>query len=232
MEDKMKKLLLICSVLLLFSLLLPLTGASAAKSTTKALVIDVAEDSYIVADLNDAADAQGYRDKNYGSLDFVKAWYLWNVTTQEAPPVEEGQTPQEPTEVEKEKVVSIIYLKFDLSQLKDKTIDSAMLQCYAQNVLVVSPRFLQVFLVTSDWTETALTFNTAPKWGTTAISSTVIYQVDQWYGWDVTADVTRETQSGQISFAAMLPAMDKASEELVAFPSHEAGGNISRLLIT
>ncbi|GAH87317.1 unnamed protein product, partial [marine sediment metagenome] len=134
MKDRMKKLLLAFSVLLLLSLLLPLMGASA----TKSLVIDVAKDAYVVADLNDPGDAQGFREKNYGSLDFVKAWYIWNVVE------ERGQ------EVEKEKVISVIYLKFDLRQLKDKSIESAMLQLYAKNVVLQAPRYVQVFLVSSD----------------------------------------------------------------------------------
>ena len=106
----MKKILLIFSVLLLFSLLVPLTGASA----TKSLVIEVAEDTYVVADLNDPDDAYGVRDENYGELDFVKAWYLWNVEVQEVPPEEEeveeeeGEEPPEeqpPETVEVEVVV-------------------------------------------------------------------------------------------------------------------------------
>lgn len=216
MKDRMKKLLLAFSVLLLLSLLLPLMGASA----TKSLVIDVAEDTYVVADLNDPGDAQGFRERNYGSLDFVKAWYIWNV-------VEEGEQ-----EVEKEKVISIIYLKFDLSQLKDKSIESAMLQLYAKNVVLQAPRYVQVFLVSSDWSETTVSFNSGPTWGQTAIATATIYQADLWYGWDVTDDVIRETQPGQISLAVMLRDMDKAAEEVVAFPSRETGANVPRLVVT
>ena len=167
MKDRMKKLLLAFSVLLLLSLLLPLMGASA----TKSLVIDVAEDTYVVADLNDPGDAQGFREKNYGSLDFVKAWYIWNVV------VEEQVVEQE---VEKEKVISVIYLKFDLSQLKDKSIESAMLQLYAKNVVLQAPRYVQVFLVSSDWSETTVSVNSAPGWGHTALATATIYQAALW----------------------------------------------------
>ena len=248
----MKKILLIFSVLLLFSLLVLLMGASA----TKSLVIDVAEDTYVVADLNDPEDALGFMSKNYGDLDFVKAWYLWNVEVQEMTPTEEEEEeteeevpPEEETEaeeeeeeaptpltveIEKEKVVSIVYLKFDLSEIEDKTIDSAMLQLYTNNVVLVSPRYVQVFLVDSGWEETALTFNTAPQWGATATATATIYQAEQWYGWDVTQDVEAEVSSGQISFAAFLRFQDmtKASEELVGFNSRETGENAPRLLIT
>ena len=92
----MRKILLIFSVLLLFSLLVPLTGASA----TKSLVIEVAEDTYVVTDLNDPDDAYGIRGENFGELDFVKAWYLWNVEVQEVPVEEEEASGSEPTEIE------------------------------------------------------------------------------------------------------------------------------------
>lgn len=220
----MKKLLLIFSVLLLLSLVLPLTGASA----TKSLVIDVAEDAYVVADLNDPADTLGFMNQNYGDLDFVKAWYLWNVVMEE----QEVEGEMVEVEVELEKVISVIYLKFDLTELEDKNIDSAMLQLYANNVALLTPRYLQVFLVESDWEETAITFNSRPLWGQTAIATATIYQADQWYGWDVTGDVIREAQPGQISLAVMFRDMDKGAEELVAFPSREAGTNMSRLVVT
>jgi hypothetical protein len=223
----MKKLLLTCSLLLLFALLPLVMGASA----TKSLVIEVSQDSYIVADLNDPADSYGFMAKNYGELEFVKAWYLWNVAEEEVPPEgEEG----EPTivEVEREKIVSIVYLKFELSELEDKTIDSAMLQLYAHNVALSAPRYVQVYEVSSDWDELTLTFNNAPRWGQNALATTTVYQANQWYGWDVTDDVAARASSGQISLAVLLRDMEKASEEMVAFPSREVGGNTSRLLIT
>ena len=230
MRDRMKRLPLVFSVLLLYSLLVPLTGASA----TKSLVIEVAEDAYVVADLNDPDDTLGFREKNYGSLDFVKAWYLWNVVEEEViPEVEEGEEAEpELVEVEFEKVISIIYLKFDLSQLEDKTVESAMLQLYANNVVLLAPRYVQVFLVSSDWSETTINFNSGPTWGQTAIATATIYQAEQWYGWDVTDDVIGETGSGQMSLVLMLRDMTKATEEEVAFPSREVGANMSRLVVT
>ena len=234
----MKKLFIACSVLLLFALLLLLMGASA----TRSLVIDVSEDSYIVADLNDPDDIYGFAEKNYGELDFVKAWYLWNVIEEEVPteepPPEEEQSEEEPppepevVEVEKEKVISVVYLKFDLAELADMEIESAMLQLYAQNVAILTPRYVQAFYVDSDWEELTLNFNNAPAWGQNAIATVTIYRAEQWYGWDVTEAVNVGAADGQLSLAIMLRDMDKAAEEMVAFPSREAGENASRLLIT
>ena len=226
----MKKLLLACSVLLLLSLSVLLMGAS----TTKSLVIDVTEDTYVVADLNDPADTLGFAATNYGDLDFVKAWYLWNVIEEEViPEVAEGEEAvPELVEVEYEKIFCVIYLKFDLAELEDMEIESAMLQLYTQNVVLLTPRYVSVFQVESDWDELTLNFNTAPQWGASALATTIIYQADQWYGWDITNSVKGEAQSGQIALAVMFRDMDKASEELVVFPSREAGENVSRLLIT
>jgi hypothetical protein len=232
----MKKLLLVCSLILLLSLVLPLTGAS----VTRSLVIEVSEDAYIVADINDEADTYGLRDTNYGDLEFVKAWYYWNVVIEEHTEEQEVEVDGEMVtqevvveeEVEREHYISVAYLKFDLSQLEGIEVDSAMLQLYARDVVLLTPRYVQVFLVPSEWTEAELTFNTAPGWGQTAISTVVVYQVDQWYGWDVTYDAVNETEAGEISFAVMLRDMTQASEEVVTFPSHESGENVSRLIVT
>jgi hypothetical protein len=232
----MKKLLLVFAVLLLLLLVIPLTGAS----VTRGLVIEVSEDAYIVADINDTADTYGLRDTNYGDLEFVKAWYYWNVVVEEHTEEQEVEvdgemvTQEVPVqeEVEMEHYVSIVYLKFDLSQLEGIEVESVMLQLYARDVVLLTPRYVQAFLVSSEWTEDELTFNTAPGWGQTATSTVVVYQADQWYGWDVTGDAISETEAGEISFAVMLRDMTQASEEVVAFPSHESGENVSRLIVT
>ncbi len=232
----MKKLVTICSVMLLFVLLSLLMGASA----TKSLVVDVSEDSYVIADLNDPEDTYGVREENYGELDFVKVWYLWNVVQEEVPPegengegVENGEEAEpEIVETEYEKIWCVSYLKFDLTELEDIEIESAMLQLYTINVALLTPRYVQAYQVDSDWDELTINFNNAPPWGTSALATATIYQADQWYGWDITSGVRAEKDSGQISLALMFRDMEKASEELVGFPSHESGENVSRLLIT
>lgn len=232
----MKKLVIICSVMLLFALLLLLMGASA----TKSLVIDVSEDSYVVADFNDPDDTLGLLNQNYGDLAFVKVWYLWNVVQEEVIPevpegeeVENGEEPEpEIVETEYERIICVSYLKFDLAELEDIDVESAMLQLYTLNVVLVTPRYVQAYQVASDWDELTLTFNTAPSWGANALATATIYQADQWYGWDITDAVRAEKAEGQISLAVMLRDMEKASEELVGFPSHESGENAARLIIT
>lgn len=226
----MKKLVIICSIVLLLALLSLLMGASA----TKSLVIDVSEDTYVVADLNDPEDSLGLLDENYGDLDFVKAWYLWRVEQEEViPEGEEGEEAEpELVETEYEKIISVSYLKFDLTELEDITVESAMLQLYGLNVELLTPRYVQAYQVVSDWDELTLTFSTAPSWGANALATTTVYQADRWYGWDITSGVKTEKEEGQISLAVLLRDMEKASEELVAFPSRESGENAARILIT
>ena len=232
----MKKLLTIFSIVLLFALLALLMGASA----TKSLVIDVTEDSYIVADLNDPDDTLGLLDENYGELDFVKIWYLWNVVQEEVIPevpegeeVENGAEPEpEIVETEFEKIWCVSYLKFDLAELQDIDIESAMLQLYSHELAILTPRYIQVFQVDSEWDELTLTFGNAPGWGQSALATAIIYQVDQWYGWDLTSGVKAEKNEGQISLAVMFRDIEKATEELVGFPSRESGENAARLIIT
>jgi hypothetical protein len=226
----MKKLFIAGSVVLLLALLVLLMGASA----TKSLVIDVSEDAYIVADLNDPGDSLGLRNENYGDLDFIKVWYLWNVVEEEViPEVPEGEEAvPETVETEHEKIWCVSYIKFDLTELKDIEIESAMLQLYSHTMALAAPRYVQVFQVDSDWDELTPTFNTAPGWGSNALATTTLYQADRWYGWDVTSGVKAEKSSGQISMAVMFRDIEKASEELIGFPSHESGENAARLLIT
>lgn len=250
----MKKLLIVCSVLLVLALLIPLMGAA----TTKSLVIEVSEDAYIMADLLDAEDSYGYRDTNYGSEDVVATWYLWSFEEQEAPVEEEEAAEEEGAEgeetegegeetegeeeeteaetetvmVETGKAVSIIYLKFDLAQLEDKDIESAMLQLYPTSLSILEPRYVQAYLVSSEWEEATLTYNTAPAWGNTAIATTTIYQAEQWYGWDITGSTVDAGEEGQISLAILLRDMTENSQEAAVFPSRESGENAARLLVT
>ena len=232
----MKKLLLVCSVLLLLSLVLPLTGAS----VTRSLVIEVSEDAHILADLNDTADTLGLRDTNYGDLEFLEAGYDWVVEVVEHTEEQEVEVDGEMVtqdvvveeEVERQYYFSAAYLQFDLSQLEGREIDSVMLQLYAQDIILLAPRYVQAFLVSSDWSETDLTFNTAPGWGQTAIATAVIYQAEQWYGWDVTDGAISATEAGQISFAIMLRDMTRGGGEVVILPSHESGENAARLIVT
>jgi len=219
----MRKAVVIQFLVVLVTLMLvsPVLRTSAGNGTvTKSRIINVAEDAYVVAYLNDVNDVQDLRERNYGSLDFVKTWYLWNVG-------EEGGR-----EVESEKIISAIYLKFDLGAVQDKKIESAMLQLYARDVSLVSPRIVQVFPVSSDWSESTINFASRPAWGTTAIASTIVYRSNHWYAWDVTDHIIREKRSGQISFVVVLRDMEPGMEELVAFNSREAQAKVPRLVVT
>ena len=219
----MRKAVVIQFLVVLVTLMLvsPVLRTSAGNGTvTKSRIINVAEDAYVVAYLNDVNDVQDLRERNYGSLDFVKTWYLWNVG-------EEGGR-----EVESEKIISAIYLKFDLGAVQDKKIESAMLQLYARDVSLVSPRIVQVFPVSSDWSESTINFTSRPAWGTSAVASTIVYRSNHWYAWDVTDQVTREKRPEQISFVVVLRDMEPGMEELVAFYSREAQAKVPRLVVT
>ena len=247
----MKKLFIVCSVQLVLALLIPLIGATA----TKSLVLEVSEDAYIIADPLDAEDSYGYRDTNYGSEEVVATWYLWSFEEQEAAAddeeeaaeeeeeVTEGEEPEEDTEEETEaetetvmvetgKAISVVYLKFALTQLEDKDIESVMLQLYPTTLSILEPRYVQAYLVSSEWEEATLTYNTAPAWGDTAIATTTLYQAEQWYGWDVTGSVLDAGEDGQVSLAVMFRDMTENSQEAAVFPSRESGENAARLLVT
>lgn len=194
-----------------------LLGASPVKS----IVINATEDAYVVADLNDPEDAEGLRERNLGDLDFTKAWYAWRILGEEL-------------------AVGIVYLKFDLEELKGKEIESASLQLYASRVdLVVSPRLVEVRVVGNDWSEASIDFNSAPARDTDPIAFAAVYRPDFWYSWDITDSVAREKRDGAVSFAASLvvtleelQALEGGREEQAVFASLETGANVPRLLVT
>ena len=46
--------------------------ASMGQSTLKTVIIEASGDAYLVTDLASEEDPQGFRDTNYGSLEFLK----------------------------------------------------------------------------------------------------------------------------------------------------------------
>ena len=62
-------LLVVAVALLMFGAL--------GQANIKTIIIDATEDAYVVTDIADTEDAQGFRENNYGDLEFLKTWYAW-----------------------------------------------------------------------------------------------------------------------------------------------------------
>lgn len=205
----MKKILVIVSVLLL---LFVGTGAK-PQEQEKSVVLEAVEDAYVVTDAS--TNTTDLRDTNYGSLDFLKNWYAWKV---------QGD----------EQLISLSLVKFDLTPIKDKEVQSVTLQLFATRAdLTQAVRLVDVNLVSGAWSEKDVTFNKRPDWGLNPVALAVVYGAGGWYSWDVSGSVAAQLKkASEVSFVLGLRAMDAKSEEQVVFASREAGTNAPRLIVT
>jgi len=187
-------------------IILAMLPSAIQASAQQILELKPADDSYVVSDLNDPLDKLGFMDLNAGDFKFLKTWYAWNVT-----------------EAGTERILSLIYLKFDLSNLEADSINSAELQMYAfvANLTgVTRPVDLHV-VPNSDWIQSSLTFNSAPVFNPNATASTIIQSNNKWYTWDLTDEV-KENAGSQLSAALVLRTLYQNSEEQVVFHSKES----------
>jgi hypothetical protein len=164
------------------------------------------DDAYVVSDLNDPADRAGLQNLNTGELEFMKIWYAWNVT-------QSG----------KEKIVSLGYMKYDLSKIKAEFIESAKLQMYANIAnLTGAARAVDVYLApNNNWDEGALTYSTASAFMPTSNSSAVVSKAGKYYTWDLT-ELVKKNAGSELSLVIALRTMYENSEEQVIFYSKDA----------
>jgi hypothetical protein len=199
--------LVICSLLSLSILV----GATLPDET---VLLGSTDDSYVVADVTAPDDPQGLRDKNFGSLDFLKIWYAAQVQAQE-------------------QIVSVGLVKFDLAPLKDRDIRSAHLQLFALRADLLQPaRLVDVSLAEGPWTEGDASFKSLPQLSTPALASAAVYGANVWYSWDVTSAVVRKQRDGSVAYAIGLRSLEARGEEQVVFAAREAGRNSPRLVVT
>jgi|GEM_PF-5037271 len=165
-----------------------------------------ADDAYVVSDLNDPADRAGLQNLNTGELEFMKIWYAWNVT-------QSG----------KEKIVSLGYMKYDLSKIKAEFIESAKLQMYANIAnLTGAARAVDVYHApNNNWDENALIYSTASAFIPTSNSSAVISKAGKYYTWDLT-ELVKKNAGSELSLVIALRTMYENSEEQVIFYSKDA----------
>ena len=184
------------------------------QSTLKTVIIEASGDAYLVTDLASEEDPQGFRDTNYGSLEFLKTWYAWGI-------------------VGEERLLSVDLVKFDLQELQDLDIESVSLQLFARQADLTEPaRLVDIHLVQGPWAEDTVTFNTRPAWDRTPVATAAIYGAGGWYSWNVSGTVSAAARRGEISYTVALRSAAEENEEQVLFVAREGGGNGPRLLVT
>ena len=147
----------------LFVVLTALAMVFMGQTPLKTLIINSSGDSYVVTDIADDADPQGFRDTNYGSLEFLKTWYAWGV-------------------IADERLLSIDLVMFDLTELEDLDIESVSLQLFARQVtLTEAARLVDIHLVQDPWNEDTVTFNTRPAWDQPLVATAASAAAGEWY---------------------------------------------------
>jgi hypothetical protein len=186
----------------------------AATPADEGVVLEATGDTYVVADIAAPDDPQGLRTKNFGGLDFLKIWYANQVQASE-------------------QIVSVGLVKFDLSSLKDRELQSAHLQLFAQRADLLQPvRLVDVSLADGSWAQADVTFNSLPQITNPPLASAAVYSANVWYSWDVTSAVVRNRKDGNVAYAIGLRTLETRGEEQVVFASSAAGRNAPRLLVT
>jgi hypothetical protein len=207
MKGKLRKSLLVLAVGLVS---LGVLGQASVKS----LVVEAVEDTYVVTDLASQEDPQGFRQQNYGSLEFLKTWYAWGVLGDE-------------------RLLSIDLVKFDLTKLKGLDVESVSLQLFARQTNLTQPaRLVDVHLINGKWTEKEVNYDTRPQWDNTPVATSAIYGAGGWYSWNVTGVTASAVARGELSFAVALRSATQQNEEQVLFVAKEALDKGPRMLVT
>jgi hypothetical protein len=170
-------------------------------------ILYATDDAYVVADLNDPSDKLGLAKLNTGKKDFLKTWYAWGVTA-------DG----------KERILSIVYLKFDTTNLDSADIESAHLELtpFIAN-LTASARAVDVYATTDrSWDESTIVYEGAPALKTSSNATQTITSdsVNSQVSWDVT-DIAKDYAGKNMTLAVLIKSMNKNNEEQVVFRSTE-----------
>jgi len=196
---------LLYNAFILLTILIPSTIITPGfAQQDKILELTPTDDAYVVSDLNDPIDKLGLRTLNTGNFKFLKVWYAWNVTGAETM-----------------KIVSLAYLKFDLSDVTQDRVSSAKLKMYALNMTLTGvSRFIDVHVGSmSPWRESTLTYPDAPSFPADPFATTSI-SLPSWYEWDVT-DAVKEKAGSDLTLVMLMKRLINNTEEQVVFASKD-----------
>ena len=165
------------------------------------------DDSFVVIDYNTPQEQNKIKDRNFGSVQFLRMINSWNGT---------GIN---------EKITSPVFLKFNLTDINMEKIQSAELKMYPFVVDAYNSTSLAVLQVSeNNWSENQITASNSPLVDKKPIDSIDISDSHTWYSWNVTNNVIAQTDS-EISFALIYTTMEKDRKENISFYSKDSTGN-------
>jgi hypothetical protein len=187
--------------LVLVLILLGFHSSFAQQATEKLTPTD---DAFILTNINDPTDRQGLQSLNTGNYKFVKIGYAWNTTAFH------------------ERIISAAVIKFDLSDLKSTNVTKADLMIYpfVANLTGVARYLVVASMASGNWTESTITFKTAPPVLATPIALASVSGAGSWVDFDITDFVKKNTGS-KVSLEIVFKTMYPGSQENLAFYSKE-----------
>ena len=171
------------------------------------------DDAFVISDLNDPQDEQDFSITNTGKLDFLNIWYNWSNTNQ--------------------KIISIGYLKFDLSSIQSQDVIKAelLMKPYIAKINGESVSIDLIYVSDNDWNESEINYIDKPVLPTEPNSSTSISALDIWYNWDMTSLVNKN-KGEELSVALVIKNIIEDTEEMVVFYSSEDSDRSPHLRVT
>jgi LPXTG-motif cell wall-anchored protein len=181
---------------------------SYAQAENKVIELSPSDDAYVATDRYDPQDIQGLNKINTGNLPFLKVWNAWNVTA-----------------TGKQYITSVVYLKFDLTNVKSDNIESAslILSPFVMNLTSTSRQVDAYTALDSNWNESTITYGTAPRVSADQNSTSIIdpSSINKNVSWDITKQVKSHAGSF-LTLALLLKLSFLHNEEIVDFYSKES----------
>jgi len=158
------------------------------------------DDAYVISDLNDPQDKQGFITTNTGELNFLKIGYDWSN--------------------ENQKIINVGYLKFDLTSIQSPDIIKAEL-VMQPHIAKINGESISIDLIhvsDDDWNESEINYINKPTYLTQSDSSISISELDVWYSWDITS-LANKNKGEELSVALVIKNILENTEENVLFNS-------------
>jgi len=170
------------------------------------------DDAYVIVDNTDPEDLKDYRKVNTGLVDYLRISYALNV------------------DPEQSQILTLGYLKFDLSEIDKEKIESINLKMKSIGVqkLENTINVDVAYVPGNTWSESSLVYSNRPLRSLDSVSTAEITDPESWSSWDVTDFVKDDTE---LTLVLALSQINANSEEFASFYSKEDRPNAPHLEI-
>jgi len=162
------------------------------------------DDSFIMRNFMDTVDSDGIADLNMGNRTAINIWYSRNTTDAQ------------------ELVFASGFLKFNVSALDFKNIQSATLNMYqSDSVTTNADRLVSVFSVDDDdWDESKISYTNSLNGTLMELDTISVVNTNNWYSWNITDAVKQSDE--YITLTMTFKNIMLGHEEQAIFSSKES----------